>query len=482
MVTLKKIGLLIALSWAAVLPVVAQTNLRERLEKHVYILADDSFKGRQAGSVYSRQAAEYIVNQWKEAGIAPYKEDTYFQDFSGTYRNIIGIIEGNDSSCKDEYIVVGAHYDHIGFQVDGDTIIYNGADDNASGVAAMIELGRELKENQSLLRRSVILVAFDAEEIGLYGSRHFVDDPFVPLEKIKLMFSVDMVGWLKAGGKVEYMGTGSIHNGNDLIRDTALIPAGLHVTVKNFENSIFTATDTEPFAKKKIPTLAVTTGLQSPYHKPEDDAHLIDYEGLALITGHLKNIVLKVSQDRDFKPSGKFANKHYSSRKKLTFGLSANIGTNYHYYNRGALDGKKTTSFGAGLTSQINWGKWAIRPEIYYDRIRANYPDGKTQTNNLTLPLSLVLQTPLAPFGVDVFLGGYYSYMFSGKQGKKNIDFNRIFFRNEGGLTYGLGIYLGNVKFGYTERMALSRFNREKNADNASMYNRTSYFTLAYLL
>jgi hypothetical protein len=479
--TMKKYYLLIALSCAAILPLLAQTSLKERLEKHVYILAGDSFKGRQAGSVYGRQAAEYIVNQWKEAGVAPYNAGSYFQDFSGKYRNLIGIIEGSDSSLKNEYIVVGAHYDHLGFKVDGDTIIYNGADDNASGVAALIELGRELSENRSLLRRSVILIAFDAEEIGLFGSRHFVNEPLVPLEKIKLMFSVDMVGWLKAGGKVEYMGTGSIRNGDGLILDAGLIPDGLHVTTKDFENSIFTATDTEPFAKKGIPTLAVTTGLKSPYHKPEDDAHLIDYDGLALITGHLKNIVLRVSQDRDFNSSGKLAKKHRSSRKMFSVGLSANIGSNCHYYSRGALNGKNATSWGAGLTSQINRGIWAIRPEIYYDRIQANHPDGKIQTDNLTLPLSLVLQTPPAPFGADVFLGGYYSYLFGGKQGKENIDFNRDFYRNEGGLTCGFGAYMGSIKFSYTARIALSHVRRNKNADNAHLYNRTSYFTLTYL-
>jgi hypothetical protein len=478
---MKNYFLWVALSWAAIQIADAQTSLKERLEKHVYILADDSFKGRQAGSVYGKQAAEYIVSQWKEIGVAPYKEDNYFQDFSGQYRNIIGIIEGSDPALKGEYIVVGAHYDHLGFKVDNDTIVYNGADDNASGVAALIELGRELNENRSSLRRSVILVAFDAEEIGLYGSLHFVKEPFIPLEKIKLMFSVDMVGWLKAAGSVEYMGAGSIYNGNSLLLDAGLTPEGLRVTTKRFENSIFTATDTEPFAKKGIPTLAVTTGIKSPYHKPEDDAHLIDYDGLSLITGHLKNIVLKVSQDRNFKSSGKLAKKHHSSRKKLSFGLSANLGPNYHYYTQGALDGKKMTSFGAGLTSQINWRNWAIRPEIYYDRIRANYPGGKIQTNNLTLPLSLVFQTPPALFGADISFGGYYSYRFSGTQGKENIDFNRVFYRNEGGLTYGCGVYLGNIKLGYTSRMALSRFNREKNADNAYIRNHTEYFTLTYL-
>jgi Zn-dependent M28 family amino/carboxypeptidase len=306
--------------------------LKERLEKHVHTLADDSFKGREAGSIYGRKAAEYIVNQWESIGITPYMKDNYFQPFLNKYRNIIGIIEGNDSILKDEYIIVGAHYDHLGFKIKEDTIVYNGADDNASGVAALIELGRELRAIQSSLHRSVILIAFDAEEIGLVVSSYFVEEPFVPLEKIRLMFSVDMVGWLKAAGKVEYMGVGTIDKGDDLLLNAALIPKGLQVTMKSFENDILTATDTESFAQRGIPTLAVTTGLKSPYHKPEDDAHLIDYDGLALITEHLKNIIQTVARDPDFKASGKLAPKHQATQKQVLSGLSANIGYNYHHY------------------------------------------------------------------------------------------------------------------------------------------------------
>jgi hypothetical protein len=480
---MKKNLLFIGLLLSVIQVISAQTTLKERLEKHVYTLADDSMKGRQAGSIYGQQAAEYIVNQWKEIGITPYKEDTYYQPFSSKYQNIIGILEGNDPLLKDEYIVVGAHYDHLGFKLKGnDTIVYNGADDNASGIATLIELSRALKEIQSSLHRSVILVAFDAEEIGLFGSQNFVKTAFIPLEKIKLMFSVDMVGWHKTSGKVEYEGSGTIYNGKDLLLNSALIPEGLHVKLKKFENSVFTATDTEAFAKKGIPTLAVTTGLKSPYHKPEDDANLIDYEGLTLITEHLKNIVLTVSQDSDYKPSGKLAAKHRTTQKKVIFGLSANIGTNKHHYTKGALEGKDTNSYGIGLLSQFNFGIYAIRPEVHYDRIRAQYPEGKIATNNITVPLNFVLQTPPSgPIGADVFLGGYYSHRFSGRQGKEEIDFTHAFYQNEGGISFGFSIDLKLFKFGYTARNALTNFTRHTNVDNAHIRNQTSYFTLTHL-
>ncbi|MDR1898333.1 MAG: M20/M25/M40 family metallo-hydrolase, partial [Prevotellaceae bacterium] len=356
----------------------AQTTLKQRLEKHVYTLADDSLKGRHSGSTYGHKAAEYIVNQWKEIGIPPYQSDTYFQPFNNNCKNIIGILHGNDSTLKNEYIIIGAHYDHLGFKLNnGDTIIYNGADDNASGVATLIELSRKLNEIRHSLQRSVILVAFDAEETGLNGSSHLADNPVVPLTNIKLMFSVDMVGWYKASGYVQYSGAGTIADSKNILLNSGLVPEGLHVVTQDFEKSLFTATDTQPFAQKGIPTLAVTTGLKSPYHKPEDDADLIDYDGMTLIVEHLANVVETVSKDRNYSASGKLASKHIKRNpKKILVGLSANLGSNYHYYTAGAVNGKAADSYGIGLMSQINMGQWAIRPEVYYEYVQAKYPAG----------------------------------------------------------------------------------------------------------
>ncbi|MDR2148448.1 MAG: M20/M25/M40 family metallo-hydrolase [Tannerella sp.] len=455
-----------------------QTTLKERLEKHVYTLASDSMQGRKAGTEYARMASEYIVRQWEEIGIEPYRDYSFLQIFNnGNYRNIVGIIRGNDAVLKNEYIVVGAHYDHLGVK---NGTVYNGADDNASGVAALIELARELKLNQSNLKRSVILIAFDAEEVGLIGSTYFMNHLDIPVENIKLMISVDMVGWYKAKGEVEYEGSGTIKNGKEMILSPQSIPAGLHVVTKNFESSIFTATDTESFATKGIPTLAVTTGQKSPYHKPEDDAELIDYEGLALITGHLKNTVETVSQSTDYAASGKVAKKH-RGQQRFTFGLSASIGSNHHYYTDGAVDGKSATSYGVSLVSQVNFGKYAIRPEVSYERIRAKYPAGTVSTDNLTVPLSFVLQTVQRGMGADLFVGGYYSYHFDGKQGKEKIDFENTFNRSEGGLTVGFSLFVKPIKIGFTNRKALTNFTRNANADNAHLRNRTSYFTMTYL-
>jgi hypothetical protein len=456
----------------------AQTGLKERLEQHVYTLASDSLQGRKAGTQYARMASEYIVRQWEEIGIEPYWFGSFLQPFNDdNYQNVVGFIRGNDPVLKNEYIVVGAHYDHLGIK-SGE--IYNGADDNASGVAALIELGRELKRNQSQLKRSVILIAFDAEEIGLIGSTFFINHPNVPADQIILMLSIDMVGWYKASGEVEYAGSGTIKGGKEIFTTPQLVPIGLNVVTKRFETSILTATDTQPFAEKGIPTLAVSTGLKSPYHKPEDEAHLIDYDGIALITEHLTSLIETVSRDTDYASSGKVAKKH-RPQQRFTFGVSANIGSNHHHYTKGTVNGKNTTSFGMGLMSQINFGLFAIRPEVHYDRVRAKYPVGTIATDNLTVPMSFVVQASQGSLGVDFFLGGYYSYRFDGKQDEEFIDFEYTFNRQEGGLTYGFGLYVTSFKIGYTNRLALTNFTQSSNTDNTHIRNRTNYFTITYL-
>jgi len=278
---------LFLLTISIALSVNAQSTLKERLEQHVYTLASDSLKGRKAGTDHGRMAADYIAAQFEEIGIKPFLASGFLQIFDWKFQNVVGIIPGNDSILKHEYIIVGAHYDHLGVR-NGE--IYNGADDNASGVAVLIELARELKREQLNLKRSIILVAFDAEEIGLLGSYNFSNLPNISKNNVKLMISIDMVGWYEKSGKVKYQGTGTIKTGKKLILNDEYTPKELNVVAKKFE--VIPATDSYPFRKKGIPTLWVTTGIVSPYHKPQDDAHLIDYNGMALITENLKNVIL----------------------------------------------------------------------------------------------------------------------------------------------------------------------------------------------
>ena len=458
----------------------SQSSMEERLKNHVYTLAADSMMGRKAGSEFARKAAGYIAAQWEKIGIRPLTGESYFMPFmQRQYHNLAGVIEGADPLLKDEYIVVGAHFDHLGVKTkNGATAIYNGADDNASGVAAVIELARSLKALQPSLRRSVVLIAFDAEEEGLYGSNEFSANPPFPVERIKLMMSIDMVGWYRASGYVKYYGTGTIKNGKRLLHDELLIPDGLNVKTQKFERSLLTGTDTDGFARRGLPTLAVTTGLKSPYHKPDDMAHLIDYHGMAMITEHLTNVVIAVSQDDSYRASGKIAAKQQLD-KKFVFGVTANYGSNYHHYTAGALDGKSKVFAGIGLNGQLNMKYFALRPGVFYEYIGARHPEGDMSTHGITVPFDFVLQTPPSGMGgFDVFVGPYYNYKFAGKQGGAALDFKNLYNREEAGLHYGIEIKIAYIRIGFARRTAFTNFTQAKNADGAHLRNRASYATL----
>ena len=461
----------------------AQESLTDRLTRHVYTLAADSLMGREAGSSFAKKAADYIEKQWKEIGLQPLFGESFFMPFDNRYTNLVAIIEGNDPLLKGEYIVVGAHYDHLGSKIgtNGETIIYNGADDNASGTATLIELGRKLKEIQPTLARSVILIAFDAEEIGLYGSNEFANNPPFPINDVKLMLSVDMVGWYSTSGYLQFSGYGTIKNGKKLFASGNRIPEGLNLKTQNFEKSLFTATDTYGFAMKGVPTLAVTTGLKSPYHKPEDVAELIDYDGMALITEYLTNLIQTVSTDRNYQPSGKVASKH-SPPSKFELAISANIGANHHYYTAGAVNGKSAGAYGIGLTAGFNMGLWGLRPEVYYNYLGARHPAGDINTHSITVPLNILLQTPPSTtMSAAFFVGPYYKHNFSGKQLDTSLDFDNQFYRNEGGFNFGIELRVAHIRMGITSRQALTNITRVKNEDGAYLRNRSIFYMVSYV-
>ena len=158
------------------------TVLVSSLRKHVAILASDSLSGRAFGFPEKQLAIEYITNQFSSAGFEAWSNDYIqsFQQFNDLYlgegKNIIGLVEGSDPVLKDEFIILGAHYDHMGWKLEnGEKVVFNGADDNASGVASIIEIGKILMTKRGELKRSVIIAAFDAEEAGLIGSRMFLE-------------------------------------------------------------------------------------------------------------------------------------------------------------------------------------------------------------------------------------------------------------------------------------------------------------------
>ena len=243
-------------------------TLEERLRLHVETLTADSLLGREGGSETARQAAAYIERAFEEIGLQPGSarkdgDHSFVQRFerhNTRYANIVGFLPGNDPRLRNEYIILGAHYDHLGFRVKGqDTVIYHGADDNASGTAVLIETARRLKEREHELKRTVLLVAFDGEEEGLYGSEAMVEN--MAADNVKFMASIDMVGWLRGAETLQIKGVGTLRDGEALFE--AIPHEGLTLRTRRSPNETFTASDHNAFTARDIPAVLLTTGSKS---------------------------------------------------------------------------------------------------------------------------------------------------------------------------------------------------------------------------
>ena len=251
----------------------------------VETLAHDSLQGREAGKKGSRMAAEYIVSLLKEWNVAPLDKEGYLQPFvvdSCRMNNIIAAIPGR----IDEWVVVGAHYDHVGIDsaIVGDSC-FNGADDNASGVSAVLQIARAVKVMDVLPERGIIFAFWDGEEKGLLGSKEFVGKcPF--LSQIKAYMNFDMIG----RGPVDnpkhmtYFYTESCPAfGEWLKEDMELYGFSFLPNYKAWDKPV-SGSDNAPFAKRDIPIVWYHTEGHPDYHRPSDSADKIDYEKLVDIT------------------------------------------------------------------------------------------------------------------------------------------------------------------------------------------------------
>lgn len=389
---------------------------QERLKQHVYILAADSLQGRSAGSEHGLRAAQYIVRQYREMGLKPYFDD-YLQPFDNNrYRNVIGVIEGCDPVLKNEFIVIGAHYDHLG--VRGGQV-YNGADDNASGTAAVIEIARALLARQGELKRSILLVNFDAEEIGLHGSEYLAGTGN-PAD-VRLMMSLDMVGWLRAGKTLRFAGCGMLKDCSQMLQEVA-DQQQMPIETKKFDNFIFGGTDSDPYAQRQVPALHVTTGLKSPYHKPGDDADLIDYEGLDRVTTYLAEAIVRFASAPQLESTGRQALKHRDQMRPFEAGLLAGYGNSSLLFPDGGFTSQPQLGWHAGALMRMNIRQHlALQLEGYYDSYRTSIPDKNApysqkvqlRQSALTVPLSLQLQAGKPMYAVSVGAGPYYARMLS---------------------------------------------------------------------
>ena len=256
-------------------------------DSRVYVetLAADSLRGRNAGSEGGRIAAEYIVSLLSEWGVDPLGDNGYMQPFVSKdcgMNNVLAVIPGRSR----EYVVIGAHYDHvgIGLAVDGDSC-YNGADDNASGVSAVLQIACAVKKMRRKPERGIIFAFWDGEEKGLLGSRYFVENcPF--LSDISAYMNFDMIG----RGPVDnpkhltYFYTASHAVFGDWLREDMAVRGFSFIPDYRAWDNPTGGSDNAYFAKNGIPIVWYHTEGHPDYHQPSDTADKIDYEKMVDIT------------------------------------------------------------------------------------------------------------------------------------------------------------------------------------------------------
>jgi hypothetical protein len=275
------------------------------LRGHLSFLASDLLEGRATPSRGLDVAAEYIAAQFRRAGLEPAGGDDYFQVTQvrgGGTKNVAGLLRGSDPALKDTYILVSAHYDHLGIRPNGEDRIYNGANDDGSGTVSVIELATALAALPVHPKRSILFIAFFGEELGLLGSRYYAAHPLVPLGQTIADVNLEQVGRTDATNGPQ-IGVGYL-TGYDY-SDLGLVLSHA-ATLSNFRISADTAAKEDYFDRSDnlalsqagVPSTTLYVAADFPdYHRVGDEWPKIDYENMAKLDRALAIGLLKLASE-----------------------------------------------------------------------------------------------------------------------------------------------------------------------------------------
>jgi hypothetical protein len=297
--------ILVAVAWLASCGPVRSTVAddrpgpeRDRLRADVFRLASPEFEGRSAQG--ARAAGDLLIDRLRQLGLAPAFDGSFEQEFEAgdlLGRNIAAMLPGSDPDRAD-WIILSAHYDHLGIRGGR---LYPGADDNASAVAMVLEVARCLSGHAEPPPRGILFVFFDLEEDGLLGSRHFVQQPPVPLDRVGLFLTADMLGRSLAGiggDSLFVMGTEHAPGLRPWVIEAAEgLP--LNLGVVGADLLVIDRSDYGPFRWRSIPFLFFSTGENPAYHTPDDIPETIDYEKLTAATTLIDRLVRKAASAED---------------------------------------------------------------------------------------------------------------------------------------------------------------------------------------
>lgn len=324
------------------------------LHADITFLASDAMQGRETGTPFQDVAAAYIGSRFMQMGLKPMGDsDTYLQTFyyhvpddphtsrpkgkegkdSVRIINVIGMLDFHAQKT----IVIGAHFDHLGMGDNGFSLstekgIHNGADDNASGVAAIMALARKLK-GRSGSAYNYLFISFSGEEYGLWGSNYFTKHPTIDLKNVAAMINLDMVGRMKPDHSVMVGGIGTSPVWTDLLEKNNV--SGLQQT---FDSSGTGPSDHTSFYFQNIPVLFYFTGQHSDYHKPTDDVEKINFEGVEKIVDNIYALLTGLNQVQEIP----FLKTKEEKEQKVELKVTLGIMPDYMYSGTGLrIDGVK---------------------------------------------------------------------------------------------------------------------------------------------
>lgn len=362
-----------------------------RIYDDVNYLADNKLEGRKTGSKGEQIAADYIANRFKSLKIKTKGTNAYFQDFNFnnpsnphgqvlfdqtendtmmSSKNVIGYIDNNA-----EYtIVIGAHYDHLGYGGEGSlhvgSEIHNGADDNASGTALMLDLASQLKFNNR--NNNYLFIAFSGEEMGLLGSNYFVKNPTIDLSSINYMINLDMVGRLKEDKSLAIYGVGT----SPIFKQTINSNNESFNLIEN--ESGVGPSDHTSFYINDIPVLHFFTGQHSDYHKPSDDADKVNFDGVKEISDYIFSIISDLNDDKKLV----FKKTKNETEEVPSFKVSLGVMPDY-MFNKGGMRIDAVTqdrpAYKAGLIKGdivIKLGEYDVEDMMGYMKALSKFKSG----------------------------------------------------------------------------------------------------------
>lgn len=332
------------------------------LKKHISYLASDILKGRGTSSEEEKKAAEYIASEFKKCGLKPGNKDSYLYPFNFKKNldphdtsvanvperkgnNVVGFLDNGAPYT----IVIGAHYDHLGLGHDKNSRdanpegkIHNGADDNASGTAGVLELANYFASNKKTEMSNFLFMCYSGEELGLIGSKKWCDAPSYPLDKITYMINMDMIGRLNdTTKKIIVYGVGTSPVWVPIIDSIKT-----NFSIKK-DSAGIGPSDQTSFYLKNIPALHFFTGQHEDYHKPSDDADKINYEGEAAVLEYIIRLINATNN------SGKltFIKTRNPDTGKASFKVTMGVMPDYTYEGKGlridgVTDGKPAANAG----------------------------------------------------------------------------------------------------------------------------------------